>query len=286
MLEQETKWIVITSKRRTRAPAKKAYSQMSVHLLCYTSVMNSQSIFDYERYMLIIAHPDDEINCSVLLKNLLNQSKKLKILLITDGDAGMNASERGKEMIKSISAIGLKEEDLIQLNVSEKELLDKAPEVLSRALSVASEYKADCILGLDYEGGHEGHDMSCFIANRISQSLGVAHIVYPDYHFRDMHRHGQEFLPERHIDYTIGLNDNDKDLKITVVDAHRGQIGFHLRIQKYQDNYFSLLLDREIYRVFPSDYNFLDRPSYQIGYEYHRNGFKFSDFVEAIKDMG
>ena len=247
--------------------------------------MHSLNIFNYERYLLIIAHPDDEINCSALLKHLLDHGKKLKILLITDGDAGINASGRDKEMVESITAIGIKEEDLIRLSVSEKELLAKTPDVLKEALSVALDYKADCILGLDYEGGHEGHDMSCFIAHKIAQSLGAPHIVYPDYHFRDMHRHGQEFLPGRSVDYTIELSDDDKDLKIAVVDAHRGQIGFHLRMQKYQSNYFSLLLSREVYRIFPETYDFFTRPSYQIGYEYHRNGFKFSDFTEAIKDI-
>ena len=75
------------------------------------------------------------------------------------------------------------------------------------------------------------------------------------------------------------------DLKIKLLEAHRRQLGFYLRLQKNQDNYFVLLFHREVYRKFPVDYDFLVRPDYQIGYEYHRNGFKFSDFVEAATSV-
>lgn len=205
--------------------------------------------------------------------------------MLTNGDAGVNAVGRADEMRESAQNIGIDENNLIALGITEKELLDSASSTYEQTLQIATSWEVDCVLSLDYEGGHEGHDLASFIADKVTQELGATHVVFPDYHFRDMHRHGLEFLPGRQADYTIELTDDEKDLKIRLLEAHRGQLGFYLRLQKGQENYFSLLFSREVYRVFPDNYDFLAHPDYQIGYEYHRNGFKFPDFVKAIKPI-
>jgi len=241
--------------------------------------------FDFSRCLLVIAHPDDEVNCAVLLNRLVGQGKQVKVILLTDGDAGVNATGRADEMAESIRCIGLDSDALLSLGIAEKELMNDAATVNEKVYQASLEYKPDCVLSLDYEGGHEGHDIASFVAHNAALKLGVVHIVFPDYHFRNMHRHGMEFLPERQPDYTLELNDDDKDLKIKLLEAHRGQLGFYLRLQKVQDDYFRLLFEREVYRIFPRDYNFLARPDYQIGYEYHRNGFKLEDFVKAVQSI-
>jgi LmbE family N-acetylglucosaminyl deacetylase len=247
--------------------------------------MNHLDLLGFSRYLLIIAHPDDEVNCAVLLHRLLERGKHIKIVLLTSGDAGVNAAGRPMEMAESIETMGLTPHHLESLGISEKDLLGNAGGVYRQVLQVATNYKPDCILSLDYEGGHEGHDIAAFMANKAAQKLKSAHVVFPDYHFRDMHRHGLEFLPGRQPDYALELTEADKDLKIKLLEAHRGQIGFYLRLQKVQDNYFALLFEREVYRLFPDSYDFLTRPSYQIGYEYHRNGFKFADVVKAAQSV-
>lgn len=247
--------------------------------------MSQLDLFSFSRYLLLIAHPDDEINCAVFLHRLISQGRQVKVVLLTNGDAGVNAAGRTQEMAESMRNIGLSLQDLLPLDISEKKLLDNATHVYERALQVAAGYQADCILGIDYEGGHEGHDMASFVAHKVAQKLGATHVVYPDSHFRNMRRHGTEFLPGRQPDYTLKLNNEDQDLKISLLEAHCGQIGFHLRLQKNQDNYFGLLFSREVYRIFPDEYDFLTRPDYQIAYEHHRNGFTFSDFVKAAKSI-
>ncbi|HSX30858.1 MAG TPA: PIG-L family deacetylase [Candidatus Saccharimonadales bacterium] len=247
--------------------------------------MKSFNPFDFSRYLIVIAHPDDEVNCAILLSRLADQGKQAKVVLLTNGDAGMNAAGRADEMAVSLRHIGLGSDALLSLNIPEKELLSSAETANEQVLQAALEYKPDCVLSLDYEGGHEGHDMASFIAHNAALQSGTVHIVFPDYHFRDMHRHGLEFLPGRQPGYTLELSDEDKDLKIKLLEAHRGQLGFYLRLQKAQDDYFVLLFKREVYRMFPHDYDFLVRPDYQIGYEYHRNGFKFDDFAKAIRPI-
>jgi LmbE family N-acetylglucosaminyl deacetylase len=244
--------------------------------------MEDFNLFDFSRFLLVIAHPDDEVNCAILLSRLADQGKQTKVVLLTNGDAGINAAGRADEMAESLRHIGLSSDALQSLDIPEKELLSNAAVANEQVLQAVYEHRPDCVLSLDYEGGHEGHDMASFVAHNAALKCGAIHIVFPDYHFRDMHRHGLEFLPGRQPDYTLELNDGDKDLKIKLLEAHRGQLGFYLHLQKVQDNYFTLLFKREVYRIFPNDYDFLARPDYQIGYEYHRNGFKLDDFTKAI----
>lgn len=259
---------------------------LGAFLFCYTTPMSQLDPFSFSRFLVLVAHPDDEVNCAALLKQLVDRGKHVQIVLLTNGDAGItNAAERVKEMTESIRTIGLEERGLLSLGIAEKELLTNAAVAYEKAFQAATGYAPDCLLSLDYEGGHEGHDLASFIAHKIAQKLSVAHIVFPDYHFRNMHRHGLEFLPGRQPDYTLELTDADKDLKISLLEAHRSQLGFYMRLQKNQDDYFSLLFSREVYRLFPDEYDFLARPDYQIGYEYHRNGFKFADFVAAAKTI-
>ena len=74
-------------------------------------------------------------------------------------------------------------------------------------------------------------------------------------------------------------------MKNALLKAHAGQIDFYQHMQKNQPNYFELLFSREIYRDFSQNYNYLERPTYQIGYEYHRNGFKFEDFRASASQV-
>lgn len=242
----------------------------------------SDGIFRFSKILLVIAHPDDEVNCATLVSRYIKMGKDVKVILLTSGDAGVNPANRMDEMVESLHSIGVGSSALQTLLIPEKSLLEDASRADKAIRKAASEYLPDCVLSLDYEGGHEGHDMAAFLAHRAAKQAGAEHIVFPDYHFRDMHRHGLEFQPDRAADYTVELSDEEKDLKIKLLEAHRGQLGFYMRLQKVQSSYFNLLFSREIYRTFPREYDFSKRPDYQIGYEYHRNGFKFDDFVRAI----
>jgi len=245
----------------------------------------SKDLLDYQSYLLVIPHPDDEVNCAALLARILQQGKGLSVVLITNGSAGQNADLRASEMKRSLDAIGLAPEQFHTLNVPEEKLLQSFPQTLDNLKDIVNETQPDCLLTLDFDGGHEGHDASNFLASKAIEHSTTDQIVFPDYHFRNMERYGLEFLPDRNPDYQIELTDQEKDLKIALLEAHAGQIGFYLRMQKRQANYFELLFSREIYRDFPTNFNYLARPTYQIGYEHHRNGFKFTDFLKAAESV-
>jgi LmbE family N-acetylglucosaminyl deacetylase len=244
-----------------------------------------KDILSYNKYLILLPHADDEVYCSTLIKRLLDQKKELSIILVTNGDAGVNPELRKEEMAQSIKELGYPYELFLQLNVSEKDLMSKYSEVFSKLKTIVNEKKPECVISVDYEGGHEGHDSINFILHTAAQDVSATHIVYPAYHYKDMHREGLYFLPGRHPDFTLKMDESEVDLKIKLLEAHKGQIGFFLRVQKYQDTYFSLLFDREVYRVMPEEFDYFQRPHSQLGYEYHRNGFKFEDFVSSAQSL-
>jgi LmbE family N-acetylglucosaminyl deacetylase len=243
------------------------------------------ALTDYQRYLLVDAHPDDEVHCAVLLARLLTAGKAVHIVVLTNGDAGQNPAHRLAEMTASIEAIGLQSDNLTLVGISERDLLQDMPTAYDKTLAVAENFHPDCLISIDFDGGHEGHDTAAFIADLIAHKLETAHWVFPDYNWQHGRRFGLHFLPGRSADEELSITPQEKDLKIKVLEAHSGQLGFYLRLQKVQDDYFKLLFDRELYRRFRPGHDFVTRPDYPIGYEFHRNGFSHEDFATMARSL-
>jgi hypothetical protein len=113
--------------------------------------------------------------------------------------------------------------------------------------------------------------------------LKSKHYTYPIYHIENGNRVGLKFWPDRKADFTLHHDPEEKDIKIKIFEAHRSQIGHFLGIQKNQPDYFNLHFTREVYREFDVNTDYLKRPDYELGYESHRNGFKFEDFKRGVE---
>jgi LmbE family N-acetylglucosaminyl deacetylase len=244
-----------------------------------------KDILSYNKYLLVIPHPDDEVECASLINRIISSKKEFKIILVTNGDAGENPELRLHEMSNSVKYFGINQNDFYSLNISEKSLFENYLEIYGKVRQIVEEYKPDCLITAEYEGGHEGHDSVNFLAHQAIKEFNTVHLTYPVYHFREMKRYGVDFQEGKKTDFTLELTEEEKELKIKLIQIHSGQIGYYLRLQKNQDNYFPLFFKRELYRVFPKDFDYLSRPEYQIGYEYHRNGFKFEDFRKAAEQL-
>jgi len=235
----------------------------------------------FNKYLFVLAHPDDEVYCCVLIKRLIDLKKDVTAIYLTSGDSGTNPSARLEELKKSMSLIGINEKNFLLLGVKESELFDKLDEIAMRAKKVGDEYLPDCVIGMDYEGGHEGHDVASLFGYLASRQADCKYYTFPVYHADKGKRIAAIMVPGRDADFTLTLDSNEKDLKINIFEAHKGQIGHFLGLQKNNPEYFKLMLTREIYRDADKiDYTL--PPSTEIGYESHRNGFKYSDFNSAV----
>jgi LmbE family N-acetylglucosaminyl deacetylase len=218
------------------------------------------------------------------MHRLIEKGKGVRVAYITSGDAGVNAESRESELLSALMAIGVEREATVLLGVSEKDMLSSLKKTTQTLIGHLSDTSLDCIVGMDYEGGHEVHDGASFIASSIAQNLSLPHYVFPVYHAEDGKRIGAEFLPEHNTTDTVKLETEDVNIKIKVLEAHRGQIGHFLHLQRQSPEYFQRLFSHEIFRRVAQSMDFTERPTKEIAYEAHRNGFKFNDFEQAIKE--
>src|SRR3989339_1345244 len=127
----------------------------------------AKNLLDYRHYLFIFAHPDDEIYTCVFIAELIKQGKAVDILYVTSGDynGAEIAIERENELSKSMQTIGVKKENVHFLRVPERQLMDLALKARDEVFAIAKQIKPDCIIGHDFEGGHNGHDLISFTAS-------------------------------------------------------------------------------------------------------------------------
>lgn len=240
-------------------------------------------ISEFQTYFFIFAHPDDEVYSCILMNRLIKQGKAVHAIYITSGDAGGQADMREKELASSMQLIGLNPNNLHLLRTPELSLLHSLTTVVKELQKLAEQYHPDCVIGQDYEGGHEGHDAASFCASELVKKANIPnHFVFPIYHGKPDERKGARFKPTRTNIITCELNEDEKDLKANVMKAHAGQQGHFERLKKEKD-YSNLLFSREVFVQITEPIDYTQKPMEEVGYEYHNNGFKFTDFARAVK---
>lgn len=241
-------------------------------------------LFQNNVYFFVFAHPDDELYSCALMNRLIKEGKEVHSVHITTGDAGGKKQERAKELKKSLKTIGLKEKNTHLLEIPEKKFLQSFGQIVSSIIKLTKKNGVDCIIGQDYEGGHEGHDGASFCAAEAAKRLGIKnYFVFPIYHGKPQERKGARFKPARKNIIKLDLTKNDRRLKEQVLLAHASQKSHFDGLKKSSGDYYGLLLGREVYYAVRRPMDYLKRPLKQIGYEYHRNGFKFKDFLGSVR---
>lgn len=245
--------------------------------------MEYSELLSGNNYLLVVAHPDDELYSCALLKRLVEAGKNLHVIFITSGDAGTSPEIREKEALESMKLIGVNPNKVHFLRIQELQFPKKIKDVVQEALQIAKLNKIDFVIGQDYEGGHEGHDLASYCASEIRNQADIkSHAVYPVYHGKPAERKGARFKPTRTEYITMKLSDDEKKLKEQVLSVHAGQKSHFDGLQKSSSDYLDLLLSREVYFIPDSPIDYTEKPSDEVGYEFHRNGFKFRDFQAAI----
>ena len=239
----------------------------------------------FSDYLFIFAHPDDEVYCCGLMHQLIQSNKKVSVVFLTSGDAGENSDLREQEASSSMRAVGVRDDDIYLMQFPEKQILGNFPDILSKIREIVKKVGPDCVIGMDYEGGHEVHDGTSFLTACSIGGLSLAYYVFPVYHGENGKRKAAVFLPNRPSTDEIQLTSEDVNVKIKAFEAHGGQVGHFLRLQRDNPDYFKLLFHREIFRKITKPINYLMKPADDIAYESHRNGFKFQDFLKAVKSV-
>jgi len=236
-------------------------------------------------FLFIFAHPDDEIYTCVFISELVKKGKKVDVVYVTSGDynGADIAIEREKELSRSMKTIGVREEKVHFMRVSERQLMEQVLKARDEVLAVAKRINPDCIIGHDFEGGHNGHDLTSFIASYIAKKLNISLFVFPAYHGWPENRKWNNFVSDEEDDYKMVLTDGQKQLKKTIVQTHKTQENFMNLLIRNAD--YALFSAREVLRYVSIPINYTIPPENPLGYEYPGSKIRFKDFKNIIKTI-
>ena len=240
-------------------------------------------LYNYSKYIFVFAHPDDEIYCCCLMRKLISLGKEVKAALVTSGDYAGEGELRERELKGSMKIIGVKPENTHLLKIHEREILNNIKKIVSKLVDIANEFNPDCIVGQDYEGGHNGHDAVSFATQETVKKLGINNFyVFPVYWGNPETRKGARFKPERKDFIAIPCAPDDTELKKGIKKCHASQRNYFKKLEIASADYLDLLYGREVFYKVQEEINFKERPTQDIGYEFSGQ-FTFEGFHEALE---
>jgi LmbE family N-acetylglucosaminyl deacetylase len=245
--------------------------------------MHERTLFGSRSYLFLFAHPDDDVYCCILMKRLIEEKKRVQALYLTSGDEGGRRREREEEVLCALEWTGMDKKNVRFLRIPELELPGNLNRAISSVLHTIKTWDMDCIVGHDYEGGHEAHDLASFCASEAGRLGRVeAHFVFPVYHGPPPKRMGARFKAGRVAHVTIQFEKGEKERKERVLACYGSQREHFEGLGRSCGDYFDLLFSRELYYRICEPIDYSVRPTNVIGYEFHRNGFTFDLFQRSL----
>ncbi|MEM7655742.1 MAG: PIG-L family deacetylase [Bacteroidota bacterium] len=239
---------------------------------------------DHQRIAFLFAHPDDELYVGAMIRRLSAANKSIVAMYATSGDGAGFPERREAEAKASLAKCGLSSEVIHFLRIPEHQVLNQLEPLLEKSQSVLRDFQPDCLISHDYEGGHEAHDALSFAASWLTQHAAapIQLYTYPLYHGKPQERQGARFKPSRTDFLTFPLSPEEAQLKLDLIATHASQQPHFEGLKRSAEDYLTLLQAREV--LFPVDrpINFSQPPMPEVGYEFHRNGYRFTDFQAAI----
>lgn len=241
-----------------------------------------KDFFQFSRYLFVFAHPDDEIYTCAFIKELVSHGKDVDVLYVTSGDyQGPEVAKiREEEVQESMRLLNVSSTNVHLMRIPERQLMNKVNEARENLLKQAIKLAPDCIVGHDFEGGHNGHDAVSFCASRVAEELHIPLYVFPAYHGWPEKRIWNQFASHEATG-TLLLSPEMKMLQDRVIAIHASQEGFFNTIK--QSSSYELLSNREVLRLISQSINYMEPPTTPVGYEYPGSKIRFEDFKIAIK---
>jgi len=149
-----------------------------------------------------------------------------------------------------------------------------------RASEQIKKLGSDCIIGHDFEGGHNGHDGVSFCASETAKNLGIPFYAFPAYHNWPEKRAFNQFVSPHEATYTKELNENEAELKRSVMLAHKTQKEFMDAI--FDGDSKGIFFKREVLRKVELPVDYTKPPTDPVGYEFPGSKVRFEDFKKAI----
>ena len=198
-------------------------------------------MISFQRYLFIVAHPDDEtISSGGLISSLVAKGKDVKIVVATDGSTGVDHTGRFE---KNITEVRSKELNLAaqKLGVSNVEQLDipcqelfYTKENLHKIIGLIRGYKPDLIITHTEEEKHQDHinlskivkQSSWKASEDILPQLGKPHFTKDVWGFECVD-------PISDVDFLISVDEVSAKRKFEALACYNSQDNVINNIQQY-----------------------------------------------------
>ena len=237
----------------------------------------------YEKFVFVFAHPDDEAYTAATIHRLVASGKEVDVVYVTKGDyvSQLIGKERQAELAEALAIIGVSSDRIHRLGISERSLFEHADTALQGVRQCIERVNPDCVVGHDYEGGHNAHDLAGFAASTAAQTCGADFWTFPAYFGPPTERTWNQFIPGREADYEHKLDESDRALKRAVLNAHETQ-------KKWADILMSVpaqdaFLSREVLRDVGATTDYACKPTEPLGYEPAASSERFDAVQEVVK---
>lgn len=240
-----------------------------------------KDFFQFSRYLFVFAHPDDEIYTCVFIQKLTSEGKDVHVVYVTSGDyQGPEVIKvREEEVQESMRLLNVPVENVHLMRIPERQLMSKVNEARENLLAEAVKFAPDCIVGHDFEGGHNGHDAVSFCTSCIAEELNTPLYVFPAYHGWPKKRIWNQYASHK-ATVVLTLSPEMKTLQDQIIAVHESQFGFFNTIK--QSDSYGPLSTREVLRFVSRPINYMEPPTTPVGYEYPGSRIRFEDFKVAI----
>lgn len=243
-----------------------------------------KDIFSHDRYAFIFGHPDDEMHCATLIKNLVDAHKHVVLVYVTSGnrygdDIGLL---REAEASKVAKLLNIPQDNLNLLHITEREVKLNLKKILSEIDLILHTNNVECVVTHDHEGGHSVHDFTSFCGYKCARAAGIDLWTFPAYHGQPHERVVNVFIPNENADMQLNLDADQAVFKTKIMTTHQTQ-------QKYFENLpkkaMDRLLTREIFRNVLGDIDYTKPPTSPVGFDFDGSPTRFADFLKAIKEI-
>ncbi len=209
--------------------------------------------------LFVIPHPDDEIvGCCALIKKFHQKKQNVILFFLTNGIIDEKLmwpwdkkkykkilSIRKKEMISSVKYLEVGE--YFFQNIPSRTLKDNIEKTYKKLFEIVISKKIDSIFCPAYEGGHQDHDVSNFIASRFVKSCSV--YEFAEYNFFNGKVNSNHFIKNSNNYVLLLLDEKLKEFKKKGMQTYISE----------QKNLGYISLNQECYRPI-SSYDYSNPP--------------------------
>lgn len=243
-----------------------------------------KDILSYDNYLFVHTHFDDEIGTIHLMRSILQNSKNVTVGYISDCNGKGERHRRILELGNVLDMAGVDVKHRRFFDIPERHELEYFSDIIGRLEDVIRRLKPDCLVTVDYEGGHEAHDATSFCVTAVAEKCSIDLWTYSSSYLQNGKRvYMRDFIPGRNGIVRIETDQESRQIKQKAIRIYESQF---FGVDKINDeSKKNEIFSREFYRFIDTPVDFHQPPHKEVAYAVCHPSplFTFNDFLSAVK---